>query len=236
MRLGILAVALAVCCAVTSFGGSAAASLDRFENAVLTYEQRDRLDPVAPGGTVFIGSSTFTKWRSLEQQFREFSAINRGFGGSTIAEIDHYCQRLVCKYKPAKIVFYAGTNDIAQGCSGKQVYEEFVKFERDVRAKLPEVEIYFISMSVAPSRLRWIKEYESGNALLREHIKTANHLHYIDVTPVMHDGQGRLKEEYFSFDRLHMTEQGYAAWTPIIVAALRARGKIIEPAVPVKAR
>jgi lysophospholipase L1-like esterase len=46
-------------------------------------------------------------------------------------------------------------------------------------------------------------------------------LRYIDVTPVMHDSDGTLKESLFGRDRLHMTQAGYDAWTPIIERALR---------------
>jgi len=207
----------------------ASTNLDRFEGAVQNFEQLDKQKPISPGGTVFIGSSTFTKWTGLEKQFSEFRAINRGFGGSTIPEVDHYLDRVLFKYKPANVVLYAGTNDIADGRSGRQVFDEFVQFVRDVKEHLPNVEIYVISMSVAPSRISYEKEFDTGNGLIRHYVMTNAHLHYIDVTPVMHRTDGKLKENLFGIDRLHMNSRGYALWVPVIQKALRGQARIVEP-------
>jgi lysophospholipase L1-like esterase len=195
-------------------------SLNRFEWAITAFEKKDKTAPPPENGTLFIGSSTFTKWTALENEFRDFKAINRGFGGSTIPEVNNYVRRIVTKYKPKRIVFYAGTNDIAEGHSGKQVSADFETFAKQIQAALPDTEVYFISMSVAPSRVQWQSEYETGNALIRSFVEHTPHFHYIDVTPVMHDKQGKLRADYFIFDRLHMTPSGYSAWTPIIRQAL----------------
>jgi lysophospholipase L1-like esterase len=195
-------------------------SLNRFELAIAAFEMKDKIMPPPENGTLFIGSSTFTKWTALEKEFRDFKAINRGFGGSTIPEINNYVSRIVTKYKPKRIVFYAGTNDIAEGHSGQQVSADFETFAKKVQADLPNTEVYFISMSVAPSRVQWQSQYETGNALIRSFVEHTPHFHYIDVTPAMHDKQGKLRDDYFIFDRLHMTPSGYAAWTPIIRQAL----------------
>jgi lysophospholipase L1-like esterase len=195
-------------------------SLNRFEWAIAAFERKDKTAPPPENGTLFIGSSTFTKWTALENEFRDFKAINRGFGGSTIPEVNNYVTRIVTKYKPKRIVFYAGTNDIAEGHSGKQVSADFETFAKRIQTALPDTEVYFISMSVAPSRVQWESQYETGNALIRSFVEHTPHFHYIDVTPVMHDKQGKLRADYFIFDRLHMTPSGYAAWTPIIRQAL----------------
>ncbi len=197
--------------------------VNQFEFAIKAFERKDSASPPPQHGTVFIGSSTFTKWTDLENEFREFKAINRGFGGSTIPEINNYVDRIVTKYNPYRIVFYAGTNDIAEGHTGKTVSEDFKTFVDKVRAALPDAEIYFISMSVAPSREQWIDQYETGNKLVKSYTEHTPHLHYIDVTPVMHDQKGALRRDYFLLDRLHMKPSGYQAWTPIIRQALLSR-------------
>jgi lysophospholipase L1-like esterase len=194
--------------------------VDRFERDIAAFEMKDKATPPPQNGTLFIGSSTFTKWTALENEFRDFKAINRGFGGSTIPEINNYISRIVTKYKPKRIVFYAGTNDIAEGHSGQQVSADFETFARQVQAALPDTEVYFISMSVPPSRVQWESQYDTGNGLIRSFAEHTPHFHYIDVTPVMHDKQGKLRTDYFIYDRLHMTPSGYNAWTPIIRQAL----------------
>ncbi len=195
--------------------------LDRFESEIEAFEIQDKARPQPPTGqTLFIGSSTFAHWQTLEQDFSDLHAINRGFGGATIPEINYYEKRLVAKYHPAKIVFYAGTNDIADGRSGTQVCADFVRFVQSVHKDVSDADIYFISMSVAPSRLSKQAEFDNGNALIRAYIKADPKLHYIDVVPVMRDGDGQLKTEYFGPDHLHMSSAGYAAWMPIIRSAL----------------
>ena len=196
--------------------------LDRFESDIQAFEAQDRLNPPTPGGTLFIGSSTFALARQkIEARFKDFHAIDRAFGGSTIPEINHYFDRVVAPYKPVEICFYAGTNDIADGHSGRRVYEDFVEFVQKVQTRLPQADIYFVSMSVAPSRLHLAHEYDVGNALVRGFAAGNPHVHYIDVTSVMHDKHGQLHSEWFRKDRLHMTERGYAAWIPILRQSLR---------------
>ncbi len=202
---------------------AAAADLDleRLESSIRAFEAQDQKHPPAQGATVFVGSSTFTHWTTLEKEFKDLGAINRGFGGSTIPEVNHYSDRIVLKYNPKRIVFYAGTNDIGElGHSGEQVAQDFEKFVGIVHAKLPRTDVYFISLSVAPVRLQYASEYRDGNQRIRAFCSHSPRLHFIDVTPVMRDKDGRLKNELFGPDRLHMNESGYALWIPVIRKAL----------------
>ena len=194
--------------------------VNRFEWQIKFFEVRDKAAPPPQNGTLFVGSSTFTKWTELENVFRDFKAINRGFGGSTIPEINNYVDRIVTKYKPSRIVFYAGTNDIAEGHSGKQVSADFQTFLRKIQSALPDTEVYFISMSMAPCRERFASEYDAGNSLIHSLAEHTAHCHYIDVTAAMHDANGNLRQDYFGADRLHMTADGYRVWTPLIRQAL----------------
>jgi lysophospholipase L1-like esterase len=196
--------------------------LDRFESDIRAYESEDSKKPPEPGCTVFVGSSTFRIWTSIENDFREFKAINRGFGGSTFPDVNHYVDRIVTKYKPARVVVYAGTNDIADlHHSGEDIFHDFEEFVRKVQAKSPSAEIYFISMSMAPSRVQWASIYEAGNSLIRKYCSQNKHLHYIDVVPVMRDAKGQLRRELFGLDQLHMNKDGYALWKPVVIEALR---------------
>jgi lysophospholipase L1-like esterase len=197
---------------------------DRFENDIRAFEQKDAAQPPKPGCTVFVGSSTFTLWKGLEQSFSEFRALNRGFGGSTFPDINHYVGRIVTKYKPGKVVLYAGTNDIAElHHSGAEIAQDFKTFVRLVLTDLPRAEIYYVSMSMAPCRIQWSAEYEKGNSLIHDFISPCPHLHYIDVLPVMRKQKGELRADLFGPDHLHMNPEGYALWTPIIRKALQSQ-------------
>jgi lysophospholipase L1-like esterase len=195
-------------------------TLTRYESEIKAYEARDKARPVKRGETLFIGSSTFRLWGNLETEFQDLHAVNRAFGGATIDEINHYAERIVIPYKPSRIVFYAGTNDLAEGDSAKTVYEDFLEFERIVHKKLPATKIYFVSMSPGPVRVKLQKRYDETNALVSAEARRSNKFKFVDIRPVMYDGKGKLKGNLFGFDRLHMNKAGQDAWEPIIRNAL----------------
>lgn len=199
---------------------SAAEKIDRFESEIKAFEAKDKTKPVKPGETLFVGSSTFRLWPNLESEFQDVHAVNRAFGGATIDEINHYANRMVIPYKPSRIVFYAGTNDLANGDSAQNVYRDFLEFERIVHKSLPNTKIYFVSVSPGPIRLKLQKQYDETNKLISAEAQRSHKFKFVDIRPVMYDGKGKLKEKLFGFDRLHMNKAGQDAWEPLIRSAL----------------
>src|SRR5688500_13106275 len=57
----------------------------RFEAEVRALEESTRRSPPAPGGVLFVGSSSIRLW-DLERHLPGLGAINRGFGGSTVRD------------------------------------------------------------------------------------------------------------------------------------------------------
>jgi lysophospholipase L1-like esterase len=199
---------------------AASEKIDRFEGEIKAYEAKDKSKPVKPGETLFIGSSTFRLWTTLEKEFQNEHAVNRAFGGATIDEINHYVNRIVIPYKPSRIVFYAGTNDLANGDSAKDVYNDFLEFERIVHKALPNTKIYFVSVNPGPSRVKLQKLYDETNRLVSAEARRSHKFKFVDIRPVMYDSNGKLKEQLFGFDRLHMNKSGQDLWEPIIREAL----------------
>jgi lysophospholipase L1-like esterase len=195
--------------------------LNEYEDAIEGFEKADTVHHHPKACTLFLGSSTFAMWGPVvETKFKRFDAINRAFGGSTIKEITHYVDEIVFPYEPCRIVFYAGTNDIFDNHTPYEVYRDFLAFEKAVRAKLPQVEIFFISMSTPPSRMHWQKQYDRANRLVFRHMVRAPHDHWIEVRDVMRDKNGRLRTEWFRKDKTHMLDVGYQHWEPRIWKAL----------------
>src|SRR6185295_18400823 len=89
---------------------------DRWEATIKKFEEGDKTTPPPRNGIVFIGASSIVRW-NLPTSFPELGrrAINRGFGGSLAADSTRYADRIVIPYKPRKVVFYAGDNDIEAG-------------------------------------------------------------------------------------------------------------------------
>ena len=219
LSLGVLACLMGAAPATQP----AARPLDRHEKAIVAYEAKDQQSPPPQGATLFIGSSTFTMWKTIEEDLKPIPVINRGFGGSTIPEVIHYMDRIVLPYKPGRIVFYTGGNDIAGGASAEKVFADFKTFVEKSKAALPNVQIYFVSSKTAPVRIKFAATVDRFNDLVIEYVKQTPGLHFIDTRPLLVNEQGGPREELYLKDRLHMNRAGYELWIPVIKSALSAR-------------
>ena len=103
----------------------------RFESQIRAYEAADRKEPPPKGAVLFLGSSSIRLWK-VKNNFPDLVALNRGFGGSQIADSIHFAERIVFPYEPKVIVFYAGDNDIAGGKSPERVAADFRAFASKV--------------------------------------------------------------------------------------------------------
>src|SRR3954463_6489189 len=90
---------------------------DQWKPEIRKFEEADRANPPKPGAVLFVGSSSIRIWESLATDFPSQYVLNRGFGGSQIADVTRYVDRIVTPYRPKMIVFYAGDNDLAAGLS-----------------------------------------------------------------------------------------------------------------------
>lgn len=191
----------------------------RYAEAIAAFEAEDKTAMPPKCATLFVGSSTIRYWTTLKEDFPGRTVINRGFGGSTVWEVDAYFNRIVTPYKPKEIVFYAGDNDLASGRKPEDVFADFAAFMRMKDQQLGKTPVYFIS--VKPSKARWNMQLQMTevNARVREMAERRDDLLLIDVVRPMLGPDGRPKE-IFVEDGLHMTPEGYAIWTPIVKAAL----------------
>jgi lysophospholipase L1-like esterase len=191
-----------------------------FERDIEAFEAADRKQMPPADATLFIGSSTIRLWTTLATDFPEFPTINRGFGGSQIADSTFYADRIVFPYHPKRIVFYAGDNDLAARKSPQQVADEFAAFVQKVRSQLPTTPIYFIS--IKPSLLRWkiVDKIREANRLIAQNIAADPSLHYVDVFTPMLGPDGKPRKELFRWDGLHMVRAGYELWISILKPVL----------------
>ena len=64
-----------------------------WEKDIAAFERIDRIDPPCPGAILFVGSSSIRLWKTLELDFPQHIVLNRGFGGSQLADAVHYADR-----------------------------------------------------------------------------------------------------------------------------------------------
>ena len=85
----------------------------KWERAIKTFEAADKQRCRAPGAVLFIGASSIRFWKTLAADFPQYHVLNRGFGGSHIADCTAFADRIVIPYRPSVIVLHAGGNDLA---------------------------------------------------------------------------------------------------------------------------
>ncbi|GKS99874.1 GDSL family lipase [Acidovorax sp. SUPP3434] len=201
----------------------------RWQSSMDAFAAADKERLPQAGGVLFVGSSTIRFWTDVAEDFRQLPVvINRGFGGSTMADCNHFVKNLVLQYRPRHVMVYAGDNDLAEGRTPEQILESFRSFVQTVRAELPDTRISYISIKPSPSRVALMPQMQQANALLAQYVRTVPNSDYIDVFSAMLDASGQPRAELFGPDRLHMNDAGYDLWRTVI-------GAFVAPAPAIRA-
>jgi lysophospholipase L1-like esterase len=197
----------------------------RFKPEIAAFEKWDRQNSFPPRAVLFVGSSSIRMWQTAES-FPHLPVINRGFGGSHISDVNHFAARIVLKYKPRTIVFYAGDNDIADGKSPQQVAGDFQEFLRLVGDRLPDTRIIYLP--IKPSIARWNvwPQMQIANQFVQKLAESDKRLLYVDTATPMLGADGKPHDDIFLDDGLHLNANGYRAWTQVLAPHL----KIASPA------
>jgi lysophospholipase L1-like esterase len=195
---------------------------NRFESEIKKFDEADLAAMPPANGIVFTGSSSIRLWTTMAEDFQGMTTLNRGFGGSEVADAIRYVDRLVIRYQPAQVVFYSGDNDLFGGKTPAQVAADYKTFVAAIHAKLPRTRVVLIS--IKPSLARWslADQARDTNGRLREMAaKDPKRLAYVDVFATMLGSDGRPRPELYVADGLHMTQAGYAIWKDALGPVLR---------------
>ncbi len=201
----------------------------RYADSIAAFEAADKILMPPKCATLFVGASSIRFWRTLKEDFPDRTVINRGFGGSTVWEVDHYFDRVVAPYHPKEIVFYAGENDIAvDNRTPDEVYADFLKFMELKDKALGKTPVWFISAKPSKLRFEQFATQVKLNAMVKALADKRDDLAFINIVPAMLKPDGTPKDIFIA-DNLHMTPEGYKLWTPIVDAALDAGQKAKAP-------
>ena len=185
----------------------------RWEKDIQAFERADATNPPPAGAVLFIGSSSIRMWKTLAADFPEVKVINRGFGGSTIADSVYYADRIVAPYKPAVIVLGAGSNDLHAGKKPEQVFADLQAFVTKVRAALPGVRFLVYAVNPAPSRWAEADRQREANRLFKDYADREADVEYIDIFTPFLGADGPPRAELYVADRLHQNAAGYQVRT-----------------------
>jgi lysophospholipase L1-like esterase len=217
---GVVAVVLALAGAMRPCRGDDAADFGRWEKEIAAFEAKDAAVPPPKGAVLFAGSSSIRLW-NLKKSFPDLAVINRGFGGSEIADSTHFAPRIVLKAKPRVIVLYAGDNDVANGKTADQVFDDFKDFADLIHKELPKTRIVFISIKPSLARWKMVGEQRKANGLIKAYCKKNDYLTYVDTAAPMLGEDGKPRQELFAKDGLHMNDKGYALWASLLKEHLK---------------
>jgi lysophospholipase L1-like esterase len=185
------------------------ATLDPFEPEVTALEAKLAQSPVTPGPIVFYGSSSIRLWKSLSEDFPEYSVVNCGFGGSRLADCARYASRLVFPRKPSAVVIYAGDNDLAVGTSPEKAFQTFQQLFGIFRNYSPLMPIAFVSVKPSPARCGRIENIRKFNQLVEDYLENRPETDYIDIFSDMLGPDQRPVASLFVPDQIHLSAAGY---------------------------
>jgi lysophospholipase L1-like esterase len=144
--------------------------------------------------------------------------INRGFGGSEVADSVRYARRIVIPHAPRVVVLYAGDNDLANGKSPQRVLADFQEFIALVRNALPGTKIVYIGIKPSIQRWKLIDKIREANRLIHDHVaeQKSDKLAFVDVDKPMLDKDGKPRADLLLDDGLHLNKKGYALWSKLV--------------------
>lgn len=208
----IFAVALFI--SITSF-----AQKVPFYNDIQAFKKEDSLKTPIKNPVLFIGSSSFTKWTRLQQDFPSIPVLNRAFGGSTLLDVIRFEEEVVFKYQARKIVIYCGENDLASSetITPTEVFNRFKTLYEDIRKHQPKVPIVYVSIKPSISRWKMKEKQIETNKLIEAFINKKRNIVFVNIWDKMLDENENPKKDIFISDNLHMNEKGYEIW----IAALK---------------
>jgi hypothetical protein len=180
------------------FAGNAAAQSggpEQWRAEIAGLVAGDAAHPPPQHAVLFIGSSSIRLWATLTGDFPGVPAVNRGFGGSRIADSTYYADRIVVPYHPKLIVMYAGDNDVGEGRAPLQVINDFKDFVARVRRDLPDAGIAYLSIKPSVARAAMWPQMRAANEGIALWAHTAENVTFVDVTSKMLDARGKPRPE-----------------------------------------
>ncbi|MDA7870740.1 SGNH/GDSL hydrolase family protein [bacterium] len=195
----------------------------RWLAAIAKFEAADKEKMPPKNAILFVGSSSIRLW-NLSKSFPNLITINRGFGGSQLADSVQFIDRIILNYDPQSIVMYAGDNDIKAGKSPQRVFADFAEFVAIVRKKLPAAKIHYVAIKPSISRWQLVTQMRKTNGLIESYCNSDELLFFVDIDKPMLGTDQKPRPELFAKDGLHLNVAGYVLWNKVLKESLRQSG------------
>lgn len=147
--------------------------------------------------------------------------INRGIVGDDSRGILKRLNQIL-PYKPSKIFFECGTNDLSHGWSVDRTFQGVVLIIETIRKNNPETKLYVQSLFPLNEQIGvWKLLKGKDDMIIQLNKKLKNYcnrqsLPFIDLYTPLSDSNLRTMRAEFCRDGLHLTDKGYETWANII--------------------
>jgi lysophospholipase L1-like esterase len=192
-----------------------------FLKDIQNFKQKDSIQFPPKNAVLFVGSSTFTNWKDVQQYFPKHVIINRGFGGSSLPHLMMYAKDIIFPYKAKQIVIYCGENDFTGNASVADVVQRAKKLFESIRGNDPKVAIVYVSIKPSPSREQYLPQMKEANKQIAVILKNMKNTAFINTFDAMFNADGTIRKDIFNADMLHMNAKGYAIWQKIMEPYLK---------------
>jgi hypothetical protein len=232
-RAAELAVAVVAAASINAWGLAPRAQSRnpdpaRFEKEIAAFEAEDRAAPPPPGRALFVGSSSIRYW-DIGRAFPSIPSITRGYGGSHVSDTIHFADRIVVRYRPRLIVFYAGDADVAANKTADQIASDYDAFIALVHKRLPGTPMVIIGIKPSPAHWSRIATIRSANVLVQQLVARDPLLAYADVERPLLGADGQPVPDCYVANGLNLSDKGYQAWNeavkPVVEAAWSKAGR-----------
>lgn len=212
LRIGLLLALLSLC------HGAEVPDPDpaRFAKAIDAFDAQDAKSPPEKGGIVFAGSSSI-RLLDLPKVFPGLDALNRGFGGAHISDMNHYLERVLLRYEPSRVIFYCGTNDVWDKKPPEQVEADFNELRQRLFERSPEAELIVLAIRPSPARKSILAIERAMNERFRGIAEADERITYLSGSAdrFIRDDE-TFDHSLFVEDGLHMSAKGYAIWKELL--------------------
>lgn len=197
-----------------------------WDGEIASFERRDVSNPPPANAVLFVGGRDLRLWTALPDDMAPVPVIQRGFGGAQIAHINHFRSRIILPYRPRAIVVMAGEADLSdvRGRRPEDILDDFRTLVLSLRAEGEKAPVYFVSLRPSPARAeRWYGA-QRANSLVSDYVSGQRGMYFIDATPAMLDGNGKIRDDLYLWDGLTLNDEGYAVLTRAIKPVLLNAG------------
>ena len=199
----------------------------RFAGAIRAFERQDEANGIPLGKTIFVGSSSIARL-DRETVFPNHQMTLRGLRGGQISDLNHYADEVVLRYRPSRVVFFCGGNDLWNGHTPEEVLEDFQEFADSLFQRVPNCKL--IQLAVRPS----IKKRDiiplvlRTNQLLERNAARDDRIIFLRGSyDRFLDKKGEPIASLYHADRNHMSPAGYAIWTELVTPHLGPPDRLV---------